>query len=140
MHVPDFFATRRDRPPLLIDVMRSSELTKPKRVETARLGGYVAEALGWEYVIATELPQTQQRNLRFLAGYRRIPVGLDEFGPAYLEACAEPQTIGALRRLQSPVEEALPTLFHLIWHHRLEVDVTQPLTEKTEVHMGTRSW
>ena len=91
------------------------------------------ELAGWEYRLVGAPDPVMTANIRWLAGYRH---------PRHLLA----ETADRLRRIfNGPVplmdgaEEAgdpiaaLPVLFHLLWRHELEADLSAPLHQATLV-------
>lgn len=72
---------------------------------------------------------TVVRNVQYLAGYRRPPAGLREYlGPilAALRERSHGLTELATRVGLPPL--VLPVIYHLIWNHRIALDLSQPLS------------
>ena len=72
-------------------------------------------------------------NVRWLAGYRHPRHALAEVADALLDAFREPAPllVGA-RRIGDPIA-VLPVLFHLLWTHRLVIDLSVTMDARSTV-------
>lgn len=136
-HVPDFFVRQRDGDGRLIDVKH------PDRVQRSRtqfdMTRPVAREIGWHYEVFTGLPAPAQQNLRWLSGYRQ-----DRYAPSpnAIKSIVEvftsttPLQVGAYRIAKNAAitrSKALTNIYHLLWVRTLKVDITQPLSKRSEV-------
>jgi hypothetical protein len=127
-HIPDYWAARAGRPPLVLDVRPEA---RSDRDSFLRLVGHTRELcgrLGWDYRLVHEVDPMLQANIDFLSAYRRPltdPLGLR---PQILAAAAAgPATIATLCAAVGEPVVVLPQLFRLCWQHRLRWDLTSHL-------------
>ncbi len=132
-HVPDFLATREAAPALVVDVMRAKESAEPDRVAKSVMTRTFCDRAGWDYCVAVEPDENVLANVDLLRRCARPPADLDDYRPLLLTACRRPRTFRELRALgRSPIA-IVPSLYHLLWQHELEVDIASRWTLTTEV-------
>ena len=137
-HVPDFFLRLVDGSGCVVDVRPTSRIDARAEEQFARSRSEAGRA-GWDYRIFSGLEQPALATLTFLAGYR-----FDRCQPAagladrLVAGFARPTPLGqgadaiaAGEGIPSP--EVLVGLYSLLWHQRLRLDLTQPLTLGSEV-------
>jgi hypothetical protein len=96
----------------------------------------VVESAGLDYEIASEPDDVFLANVRFLAGYRRDWLFdrtlLDEI---YCVAARNTEISIAkiVAELGKPKQAVLPGIFHLMWQHRFEADLTRVLGNASTV-------
>jgi hypothetical protein len=125
------------RPPLLCEVKYRDELAarweefKPK----VRAGRVYARGRGWRFKLVTErkVRTPYLQSAKFLRAYRALPIN-DADVRLILDALREsgesdPERLLALIH-HDPYKRAelLPTLWHLVSHGHVSVDLNQPLT------------
>lgn len=133
--VPDYLVCT-DTVPLVIDVTRPANLDKPDKVRMFDMTRGVVEARGWRYELATEQPRVEFTNIRFLSGYRRPGQSQPDVLDAVRQIAsnASDMTIGEIAAgVDHPKSIALPALFHLVWTHEVEVDISRKLSSTTTV-------
>lgn len=114
----------------VVDVKPSQQLLKDEVKQLLELTRVVVESAGLDYEIASEPDDVFLANVRFLAGYRRDWLFdhtlLDEI---YGVAARNMETSIAkiVAELGKPKQTVLPGIFHLMWQHRLEADLTKVL-------------
>ena len=131
-HAPDYFLGRGAGSAVVVDC-RPVERRPSRDVAAFEATRVACELAGWEYRLVGAPDPVMTANIRWLAGYRH---------PRHLLA----ETADRLRRIfNGPVplmdgaEEAgdpiaaLPVLFHLLWRHELEADLSAPLHQATLV-------
>lgn len=132
-HVPDFFVRHVDGTAIVIDV-RPDERVKPVDEEIFQATMRLCSTVGWGYQRLGALPAIYVANLRWLSGYRH-PRGARQpllTQVADVLASAGPQTIGSLANITGDPIIALPTLFHLMWSHKIRADLWgHPLCNET---------
>lgn len=125
-HVPDYFASRGDLPPLVLDVRPEDRVDDELR-ELVRRTRETCAVLGWDYRLVHKVEPQLLRNVRFLSAYRRPipdPLGLR---PQILEAASEPLTVSGICDAVGPPEVVLPQLYRLCWLHYIQWDLTTQL-------------
>lgn len=132
-HVPDFFIRHADGTAVVIDV-RPDERVKPADEEVFQATMRLCSTVGWEYQRLGALPAVYVGNLRWLSGYRH-PRCAREPSLTQLSAvlaAAGAQTIGSLANIIGDPVITLPTLFHMMWSHKIRADLWQhPLCNDT---------
>jgi hypothetical protein len=122
-HVPDYFARRGDGSAVVLDV-RSEVRVKPAGQDVFQATEGLCTGIGWSCQRLGALPPVYLANLRWLAGYRhprcsREPVatlltGILVSGPA---------TLRDLKAAAGDPVTTVPTLFRLLWRHRICTDL-----------------
>jgi len=75
---------------------------------------------------------TVVRNVQYLAGYRRAPSDLQKYiGPVLSALRERPHTLMELAHRTGPPPMTLPVIYHLIWNHRIDLSLSQPLAGST---------
>ncbi|MGX9687366.1 TnsA-like heteromeric transposase endonuclease subunit [Deinococcus wulumuqiensis] len=89
-------------------------------------------SIGFSFELWAPPEPTIVRNVQYLAGYRRVPAGLREYMRPILAALREgPRTLAALADGTGPALFTRPVIYHLIWNHRIELDLSCPLSHGT---------
>jgi hypothetical protein len=127
-HVPDYWAARAGRHPLVLDVRsrhRSDDDSFRRLVQRTR---EMCRQVGWDYRLVHEIDTILLANIDFLSAYRRPfpdPLGLR---PKIAAAATRgPATIAELCAAVGDPVVVLPQLFALCWHHRLHFDLNTHL-------------
>lgn len=68
-HAPDYFVRYRDGLGVVVDVKPAKRIDE-RDAETFRWTAALCEGLGWGYQVVCDISTTEERNLRFLSGYR----------------------------------------------------------------------
>lgn len=139
-HVPDLLVVRPNLPRRVEDVKPLKFLNKPVNVLAFAVTRDACERAGLEYAVWSEPPAVVAHNVRYLAGYRRAPMHLNEYAPVLLEHVQEGLPLGTLARRSGPNHWVRPVLYHLVWTHRLTLDLLRPLSNQTLVTPGSRLW
>jgi hypothetical protein len=80
------------------------------------------EAAGWRYSRLGTLDPVYSANLRWLAGYRHPRCLVPATATSVVEQLStDDLALGALADLVGPRVIVMPTIFHLIWTHRVAV-------------------
>ena len=141
-HVPDILVLDDQQSITVYDVKNPKMVQDEKVVKQADRTAQLCAELGWEFRLVSTLPELEEINLQWLRAYRRRPyLGARDAAltAAVLTQAARPQTIGALvAAVDDDPVLVRPLLFHLVWTHELEVDMTQPLRETTIVRKAAR--
>lgn len=126
-HAPDFFARTGDGAGVVIDC-RPAERVKPRDMLAFAATERACEEMGWEYRLVTGHDPVWLANVRWLAGYRHRRYWIEPAASHLLEALrtAEQPLVEAAATVGDPIA-VLPTLFHLLWRHRLRADLSQRL-------------
>lgn len=122
--------------PRVLDVKPAAKLLDEEVKQLLELTRAVVESAGYNYEIAVEPDEVFLANVRFLAGYRRDwlfnATLLDEIHCAVAEKdCSSVADIVAA--VDRPKHSVLPGIFHLMWQHRLEVDLNEVLSTASKV-------
>ncbi|WP_180970253.1 TnsA-like heteromeric transposase endonuclease subunit [Deinococcus planocerae] len=137
-HVPDLLIVRPGRVRLVEDVKPLKFVDRPANVLAFAATRQACERAGLEYSVWSEPPAVVAHNIRYLAGYRRVPQHLDEYAPVLLDLARDTILLGTLASLAGPNHWVRPVLYHLVWTHRLTLDLTRPLSNRSEVSPGSR--
>ncbi len=97
-HVPDFLFGLEDGRMRVVDVKPRDRLTRPKVRMQFDWTREVVEGWGWEYRVESEPDPVLARNVRFLAGYRRVSQFLPDEVDAAIAAVTAPTSVGAAIR------------------------------------------
>ncbi|MFD6068668.1 TnsA-like heteromeric transposase endonuclease subunit [Amycolatopsis lurida] len=136
-HIPDFYAdTRSGR--WLIDVRPAGRIAARDEVAFAATAE-VALLLGWGYVVVTGWRQPAEATVDAFSAQRRPladPLGiaaqlLDDVGEGS-------RPFGELAAATSAPVIGRAFLLHLLWHRRLGMDLSAPLTDRTLVTGAVR--
>ncbi|KAA0021456.1 TnsA-like heteromeric transposase endonuclease subunit [Antrihabitans cavernicola] len=122
-HTPDYFVRCGDGTGWVVDV-RPDALVGEHDAAVFAATGRCCEAAGWRYTRVGELDPVFAANLRWLAGYRHRRCLDSAIAAVVAEVlAAAPMPIGTLAERCGPPIVVLPTIFHLIWIHRIATDL-----------------
>jgi hypothetical protein len=133
-HIPDYLLITNTGP-VVVDVKPARRLADSKVAFTFGWTRELVEARGWRYEVATEPVAVELENVRFLAGYRRDRL----FRPDLLAQLREKNLDGspfgdALRCLPGePIYHVRSSVLHLLWRQELLIDLSEPLSGRTEL-------
>lgn len=132
-HVPDFLLFTSTGL-TVVDVKPAAKLDDPKVASTFAWARQVVEDRGWGFEVATEPDPTELANIRFFAGYRKTQGISTQILADLRSRQLHGRTLGdAVRETDAPAPYVRAALFHMIWRHELRVDLTQPLSSRTEL-------
>jgi len=133
-HIPDYLLIT-DTGPVVVDVKPARRLTDPKVAFTFEWTRELVEARGWRYEVATEPVAVELANVRFLAGYRRGWLFRSELLAQLQEKDLDGSLlVDAIRCLPAePVHHVRSALLHLLWRQELLIDLSEPLSGRTEL-------
>lgn len=137
-HVPDFFVRHANGTAVVIDV-RPDERVKPADEEIFKATMRLCSTVGWGYRRLGALPAIYVGNLRWLSGYRHNRCARESSVAQLLDVLASdgPTTLGSLAIIFGDPLITLPTLFHLMWSHRIRADLWgSPVSNKTLLSLG----
>ena len=125
-HAPDYFARRVDGSAVVVDC-RPVERRPPRDVAAFEATRRACGLLGWEFRLVGAPDTVMTANLRWLAGYRHPRHDIPALSAALRAAFAAPAPlITGAHRVGDPIG-VLPVLFHLLWRHDLQADLSVPL-------------
>lgn len=131
-HAPDYFARRADGSALVVDC-RPAERRRPQDLAKFAVTEQACARLGWEYRLVAGLDAVLAGNLRWLSGYRHPRHDVAMVTARLREVFTEPTgLLEGAAAVGDPIA-VLPSLFHLLWRHRLSADLSRPLGEATLV-------
>lgn len=140
-HVPDFLLSLPRGKFLLVDVKPRKYTEKPRNQTAFSLTQVWCDRLGWEYRVLSEHDEVYQRNLKWLAGFRRRPPTYAAYADVFMDSLAgEAKSIAELLALVDEPVLARPVLFHLLWRQYLAVDMFAPLENPSTVVLSSRRW
>jgi hypothetical protein len=134
-HVPDFMV-KTGSGFRVIDVKPARLASRPEVADVFAWTRTICFAKGWDYQVWTGADAVRYRNLLFIARGRRrflIPSDLLE---RVLNASERPSTLGDFIRAHTLAigrAEVLAVMFHLIWTHRIEVDLSVPTGDRSPI-------
>jgi len=125
-HAPDFFARTADGGGVVIDC-RPAGRVRPRDELAFAATGRACEEMGWRYRLVTGHDPVWSANVRWLAGYRHRRHWIEPAASKLLAVFDQERPLmeGAAE-VGDPIA-VLPTLFHLLWCHRLRADLSQRL-------------
>lgn len=132
-HVPDFFVRCIRGTNRVVDVKPACKINEPRNAQAFRATKAACAEAGWKYVVATEPDPVFRANVSWLAGYKRPPALLDQFAGLLLEASRGGATVEDLLAAFELPTLVRPTLFHLLWTHKLSTDLSVVLSEASVV-------
>lgn len=140
-HVPDFLLSLPEGQFLLVDVKPHRHAEKPRNRTAFSLTQAWCDRLGWEYRVLGEHDEIYQRNLKWLAGFRRRPPTYAAYAGVFMDSLAgQAMSIAELLALVNEPVLARPVLFHLLWRQHLMVDMFAPLEDSSRVVLSSRRW
>jgi len=125
-HAPDYFARLHDGNALVVDC-RPVERIKPKDAAIFEVTRTACEQVGWRYRLVGATDAILTANVRWLAGYRHPRHDVAPVAAALREACAAPLPLMTAAEAVGDPIAVLPVLFHLLWRHELDTDLSTPL-------------
>lgn len=134
-HVPDFLLRHRDGRHTVVNVKPAERAAEPATAARFAALGEVFATRGWSSEVWTGSDEQLLANITFLAGYRRPAL----FHPADIDrtwqAARGAATVGEVEETAraAGVREARTAVLHLVWHGRIVVDLTSPLTSCTRI-------
>ncbi|MET7665907.1 TnsA-like heteromeric transposase endonuclease subunit [Streptomyces sp. NPDC005463] len=137
--VPQLFARYTDGTALLADCPSHPDAGGERALNAAKAVAQACADIGWTYRRLTPLDDVLAANLKWLAGYRHPRnAGRPGLMAEVLEAFARPRAlIEGAEAVGDPIE-ALPALFHALWHRQLMTPLEVPLHER--VLVGPCGW
>ena len=136
-HAPDFFARGSDGRGVVVDVRPEGRI-RPRDAAAFDATRRACSQMGWEFRLVHEPDPVRMANVRWLAGYRHPRCRREQLVPAVLEAFAEPRGLMDGAGIAGDPLATLPAAFHLLWCHRLETDLTVPLSDRSVVTAAVR--
>ncbi|MBK8447346.1 MAG: TnsA-like heteromeric transposase endonuclease subunit [Micropruina sp.] len=141
---PDGGKLRRHTPDLL--VMHDAGITvwdvRPVARQDerfAQMATWTAQAcqrVGWEYRLFAGHPPVRRVNTMWLAAYRRPAVCIEAYADVIRAGLQDGSiaTVGHVAAKDSGYGQLIAAMYHLLWAHRLECDLDQPITSRTRLH------
>lgn len=149
-YTPDFIVWREDGAVEIHEVTLASRRVKAALRAREAAAAAICRERGWQYVVHTEqnLPQgAELANLLALFHYRPSAYAPPATVQAVLASLAEeqPATVNEIARRLSrdtalPPTSLLSTIYHLLWHGRLETDLQQLLFVQGAVAAHVTLW
>lgn len=138
-HTPDVFLRTRSGDGVVVDV-RPDLLVDDDAREAFDATGELCEQAGWSYRRAGEQPCIRAANLRWLAGYRNPRNRRQDVATDLISLLtSNPMMISEAATAAGEPILILPTLYHLLWTHELDIDVdSSPIGEHTVVRLVAR--
>jgi hypothetical protein len=136
-HTPDFLAVYDNGAAEVINVKPRQFIHLERNRRAFSACKDAAIQMGWAYSTRCEIEPVFLRNLKWLGGYRRPPVGLCKYGPQLINAVSEPVPIGkAIKAVDGSPIMIRPVLFHLLWTGILEGDLYSRMTDNTLLNVS----
>lgn len=131
-HVPDFLAVDRDGVSV-IDVRPAELIRAEDRIRFAATAE-VAAVLGWRFLLVAGWRPGIMSNLDALSAQRRALVDHLDLQPQLISLAGHgPVSFAQLVSATAAPAVARAHALHLIWHHRLGVDLAAPLGDESAV-------
>jgi len=138
-HVPDVLLGHADGAITVVDVKAASRLDDPKVSAQFAWMARLCERRGFRFEVWSGADPVLVENVRFLAGYRRSALVVEELAPLVLDAAASPCTVGDVERRLAGTAwwgQVRPVTLHLLWQSRLSADLSRRLDGETIVRAG----
>jgi hypothetical protein len=135
-HAPDYFARMLDGSALVLDC-RPPERIKDRDQLAFQATRSACARLGWRYEVAGPPSATSLTNAHWLSGYRHPRHYQRDIAAALKDVFEAPTGLFEGAAAIGDPTAVLPTLYHLLWRHELNVDVTEPLHINSTVTLGT---
>lgn len=133
-HIPDVLCESMSGQFRVVDVKPRERAQKPEMQAVFAETRRICRAVGWDYTVMSEPPPVQLANVSLLHAFRRRL-----FDPTALhrvtQLCSLPRRIHELDLLLGGRPVARPLVFHLLWHHVLEADLTKLIDATTVVRL-----
>ncbi|CAM4042017.1 TnsA-like heteromeric transposase endonuclease subunit [Deinococcus marmoris] len=131
-YTPDLLIIRPGRTRLVEDVKPLKFHNSPRLQPALEAARDALGPIGVEFELWAPPPPSMVRNIQYLAGYRHRPAGLMTYLSPLLTLLRErPHTLAELAKRAGPPALTRPAIYHLIWDHRIELDLTRPLSHTT---------
>lgn len=137
-HVPDYFAKLKDGRELVVDVKPEYFAKRPRNKEIFKITSEVCDQAGWLYKVDTGLGEPLVSNIKWLAGYKRMPNAKDfeKYANEIVDYCKdEPRTIGYLLEKTGNPLLGKPVLLYLLWCQTVVAPLDKPITNETLVSL-----
>lgn len=135
-YTPDLLIVRAGQPRVVEDV-KPAQFHASSKLQRAFAAAEEALApIGVRFNLWVPPEPTVVRNVQYLAGYRRAPTGLKKHLGQILTTLRErPHPVMELADRCGPAPLVLPVIYHLIWNHRIAVDLSRPLSLGTTLSL-----
>lgn len=131
-YTPNLLVVRAGLSRVVEDVKPAAFHNSPKLQPAFSAARAALAPIGVTFALWAPPETTLVRNIQYLAGYRRPPGGLRAYLEPVLAALRErPHTLAELAERTGPPALTRPVIYHLIWVHRVRLDLTQPLSHST---------
>lgn len=114
---------------MVVDVKQESVAKRPKNQQIFEITAQACSQAGWRYKVDTGPEEPYLSNIRWLAGFRRMPAieGFEQYAKAIVDLCADqPRTVSYLTEAVGHPSSVRPVLFYLLWRQI----VATPLDER----------
>lgn len=133
-YTPDVMVIRKSGQRVVEDVKPARFHDSPRNSRAFRAAAEALPSVGIRFELWAPPEPTVVRNVQYLAGYRRTPATLSEYMRPILAALREgPRELAALADETGLAPFTLPVIYHLIWNHRIGLDLSQPLSWTTQL-------
>ncbi|MFD9688078.1 TnsA-like heteromeric transposase endonuclease subunit [Kitasatospora sp. NPDC059088] len=131
-HVPDFFARFADGSAAVVDV-RPDDRIEPADAEAFAATARACELAGWHFRRVGGIDPVLFAKVKWLAGYRHPRYLLEPAASRLLEVFEVPTGLFTGAEQVGDRLAVLPVLYHLLWRHRLLIDMGSPFQRDTIV-------
>ena len=148
-YTPDFQVWRADGQIELHEVtVEARRQSRPSLEEREAAAQGICQRRGWRYVLHTDqtLPSGYcYTNLNFLSRFRAqayADADLTQWWVTHLNIATpiHPQSLLPCAQPDLPYGLLLNTLYHLLWHDRVQMDWQRPLIWRGALHAAARVW
>lgn len=137
-HVPDYFLRLTDGDAVVLDVRPEARINARDR-DVFEATRQACETVGWSYELVGDLSGARLANVRWLSGFRHERCLDPGVVAPLLEAVSSsgwPTIESVARSVGDPIA-VLPSVYHLLWNHRLSADLgAAPLSPRTPITAG----
>lgn len=131
-HAPDFFAHKADGTGVVVDCRPASRV-KPRDAAGFEATAQACADIGWGYRLVHGHEAVWLANVQWLAGYRHPRHLIEPVAAGLVEVFLEPMPLMKGAETVGDPIAVLPTLFHLLWSRRLDVDLAVRLDSSSLV-------
>ncbi|PNE43456.1 TnsA-like heteromeric transposase endonuclease subunit [Streptomyces noursei] len=136
-HTPDYLVVSDDG--IFVVDVRPAGLIKPEDMESFAATHEVSLVCGWRYVVAAGWLPHVQASLDAMYARRRSTGDPLNLRPGLLAAAEQGATFGEASNGSQFWPVARAQLLNLLWHRRLGVDLSEPLTNTSRLMLAEAS-
>lgn len=130
-HIPDLLVMH-DEGVTIWDV-RPRARRDERFAQIAQWTALACQAIGWDYRLFAGHPPVRRVNTMWLAAYRSPSICIEAYADVIRDGIhnGSIRTVGHVAARDSGYGQLIAAMYHLLWAHRLECDLDNPITSHT---------